>query len=73
MRTGPQPSLLKVWSFARVRNRRCTQTGDTSASMVGRGDVSYIRCGRFSREQQARHLQHSAAAIANELVAPRAG
>jgi hypothetical protein len=40
--------------------------------MVGRGDVSHIRCGRFSREQQARHLQHSAAAIANELVVPRA-
>jgi hypothetical protein len=72
LRTGPQPSLLKVWSFARVRNRRCTRTGDASASMAGRGEVSPIRCGRFSREQQGRHLQHSAAAIANELVAPRA-
>ena len=51
LRTGPQPSLLKVWSFARVRNRRCTRTGDASASMAGRGEVSPIRCGRFSREQ----------------------
>jgi hypothetical protein len=44
LRMGPQPSLLRAWSFARVRNRRAL--GLVARPLRwGAGDVSHIRCG----------------------------